>query len=76
MMASFFVLLYKSLDFARHNVHFQGSVEVTVSNIPGCIDNVLKYVVLESLHNFYIALFGATPQLDTVCPNVFEYLFA
>jgi hypothetical protein len=30
---SFFVLLCKSLDFARHNVHFQVSVEVIVSDV-------------------------------------------
>jgi len=54
MAESFFVLFYKSLDFARHNVHFQVSVEVIVSNVPGCIDNVPKYFVLESLYNVYI----------------------
>jgi len=70
MVESFFVLLCKSLDFARHNVHFQVSVEVTVPNVSGCIDNVLKYFVLES-YNVYITLFGATPELDTVCPNRF-----
>ena len=55
--------------FARHNVHFQVSVKVTVSNVPGCIDNVPKYFVLKSFYDVYITLFGATPQLDTVCPN-------
>jgi hypothetical protein len=63
---SFFVLLCKSLDFARHNFHFQISVEVIVSNVPGCIDNVPEYFVPESLYNVYITLFGATPELDTV----------
>jgi hypothetical protein len=53
MVESFFVLLCKSLDFARHNVQFQVSVEVIVSNIPGCIDNVPEYFVLESLYNVY-----------------------
>jgi len=71
MVESFFVILCKSLDFARHNVHFQVSVEVTVPNVPGCIDNIPKYFVLESLYNVYITLFGATSQLDTVCPNGF-----
>jgi hypothetical protein len=48
-------------------------VEVIVSNVPGCIDNVPEYFVLESLYNVYsyITLFGATPELDTVCPNRF-----
>jgi len=65
------VLLCKSLYFARHNVHFQVSVEVIVSNAPGCIDNAPEYFVLESLYNVYITLFGATPEFDTVCPNGF-----
>jgi len=71
MVESFFVLLCKYLDFARHNVHFQVSVEVTVPYVPGCIDNVPKYFVLESLYNVYITLFGATSELDTVCPKEF-----
>ena len=65
------MLLCKSLDFAKHNVHFQVSVEVTFPNVPGCIDNVSKYFVLESLYNVYITLFRATQELDTVCTNKF-----
>jgi hypothetical protein len=72
MVESFFVLLCKSLDFARHNFHFQVSVEIIVSNVPGCIVNVPEYSVLESLYNVYITLFGATPELDTVCPKGFS----
>ena len=49
------MILCKSLDFARHNVHFQVSVKVTVSNVPGSIDNVPKYFVLESLYDVYIS---------------------
>jgi len=71
MVESFFVFLYKSLDFARHNIHFQVSVDVTVPYVTGCTDNVPKYFVLESLYNVYITLFDATPELDTVCPNGF-----
>ena len=71
MVDSFFVLLCKSLDFGRHSIHFQVSVEVIVSNVPGCIDNVPEYFVLELLYNVYITLFGATTELDTVCPNGF-----
>ena len=65
------MLLSKSLDFARHNIQFQVSVEVIVSNLPGSIDNTREYFVLESLYNVYITLFGAAPQLDTVCPYGF-----
>ena len=71
MVESFFVLLCKSLDFARHNVHIQASVEVIVPNVPGCTDNAPEYFVLESLYNVYITLLGATPDLDTICPKRF-----
>jgi hypothetical protein len=46
-----FVLLCESLDFTRHNIHLQVSVEVIVSNVPGCIDHVPEYFVLVSLYN-------------------------
>jgi len=36
---------------------------------------VPEYFVLKSLYNIYIALLGATPELDTVCPYRFQYLF-
>jgi len=65
MVESSFVLLCKPLDFARHNIQLQVSVEVIVSNVPGCIDRVPEYFVLKSLYNVYITLFGATPELDT-----------
>jgi hypothetical protein len=45
----------------------QVSVEVVVSNVPGCIDHVPGYFGLEALYDVYITLIGATPQLDTVC---------
>jgi hypothetical protein len=67
MVKSFFLLLCKPLDFARHNIHLQVSVEVIVSNVPGCIDHVPEYFVLESLYNVYISLLGANPELETVC---------
>jgi hypothetical protein len=44
----------------------QFSVEVVVSNVPGCIDHVPECFVLESLYDVYTALLGATPQLDTL----------
>jgi len=75
MVESSFVLLCKPLNFARHNIHLQVSVEVIVSIVPGCIDHVPEYFVLESLYNVYITLFGATPELNTVCPNGFYDLF-
>ena len=46
-------------------------MEVIVSNVPGCIDHVPEYFVLESLYDGCVTLFGASPELDTVCPNGF-----
>ena len=69
------MLLCKPMDFAGHNIHLQVSVEVIVSNVPGCIDHVPDYVVLKSLYNIYIALLGETPELDTVCRYSFLHLF-
>jgi len=43
------VLLCKPLDFAGHNIHLQVSLEVIISNVPGCIDHVPEYFVLKSL---------------------------
>ena len=64
------MLLCKPLDFASHNIHLHVSVEVIASNVPGCIDHVPEYFVLES-YNVHVTLFGASPELDTVCPNGF-----
>jgi len=71
MMKSSFVLLCKPLDFASHNLHLQVSVQIIVSNVPTCVGQVPEYFVLESLYNVYVILFGASPELDIVCPNGF-----
>jgi hypothetical protein len=72
MPESSFVSFVQPLDFARQNIHLQVSVEVIVSNVPGCTDHVPVYFVLKSLYDVYITLFGATPELDSVCPNGYE----
>jgi hypothetical protein len=46
-------------------------MEVVVSNVPGSNDHVPEHLVLESLYNFCVARFGASPELDTVRPNGF-----
>ena len=40
MEESLLVILCEPLDIASHNIHLQVSVEVIVSNVPGCIDQV------------------------------------
>ena len=63
------MLLCKPLDFASHNIHLQVSVDVIVSNVPGCIDHVPEYFPLESLYNVHVTLFGVsqswTPYVQT-----------
>ena len=66
MVKSSFTILCKPLDFASHNIHLQVSVEVIVSNGPGCIDHIPECFVLESLFDVYVTLFGTSPELDTV----------
>jgi len=65
------MFLRKYLDFSTHNLYFQVSVKIAVSNEPGCIDIIPEYFILESLCDVYITWFCATPQLDTVCPYGF-----
>jgi hypothetical protein len=70
MMVVFsFMVSCKPMDFASHNIHLQVAVEVIVSNVPGCIDRVPEYFVLESLYDVYVTLFDASPEMDTVCRN-------
>ena len=51
------MILFKPLDFASRNIHLQVSVQIIVSNVPGCFDHVPEYFVLESLYNVYVKLF-------------------
>jgi hypothetical protein len=48
------MLLCNLLYFSRHSVHLQVSVEVIISNVPGCIDHVPEYFILEALYDVYI----------------------
>jgi len=72
MVESSVMLLYEPLDNASHNIHLQVSVEVIVSNVPGCIDHVPEGFVLESLYNIYVILFGASPELDWVIMSIYR----
>jgi len=50
MVESSFVLLCKPLDSSRHSMHLQVSVEVIVSNVPGCIDH--DHILIMCSKNF------------------------
>ena len=49
--------------------------DVGVSDIPKCINDVPKYLLLESLNDVNVALFRASPQLYAVGPHRLQYLF-
>jgi len=50
-------------------------MKVGVSDIPSCINEVPKYLVLKSLNDISGALFRASPQLHAVGPHRLQYLF-
>ena len=51
-------------------------MEVGVSDIPKCINDVPKYPVSNSFNNVNVALLRASPQLYAVGPHRLQYLFA
>jgi len=46
-----------------------------VSEIPICINDVPKYLILKSLNDDIVALFRASPQLYAVGPHRLQYMF-
>jgi len=50
-------------------------VEVGVSDIPRCINDVAKYRALKSLNDVSVALFRVSPLLYAVYPHWLQYLF-
>ena len=47
----FFLLLSELSNFVRNHLHLQVPVEVGVSDIPRCINDDPKYLVLKSLND-------------------------
>ena len=66
----FFVLLSGLSNFIRNHLHLKAPVEVRVSDIPRCNNDVPKYLVLKSLNDVSVALFRASPQLYAVGPHI------
>jgi len=48
---------------------------VGVSDLPRCINDVPKYLVLKSLNDINVALLRASPQLYDVGPHRLQYLW-
>jgi len=71
----FFMLLSELSNFMRNHLHLKVPMEVGVSDIPRCINDVPKYLVLKSLNDVSVALFRASPQLYALGPHRLQYLF-
>jgi hypothetical protein len=71
----FLMLLSELSNFSRNHLHLNVPMEVGVSDIPSCISDVPKYLVLKSLNDVSVGLFRASPQLYAVGPNRLRYLF-
>jgi len=71
MQKPFFVLLSELSNLIRNHLHLKVPMEVGVSDIPRCINDVPKYLVLKLLSDVSVALFRASPQLYAVG----QYLF-
>ena len=50
-------------------------MKVGVSDVPRCINDIPKCLVLKSLNDVSVALFRASPQLYAVGPHRLQYLF-
>ena len=71
----FFMLLSELSSSIRKHLYLKVPMEVGVSDIPRCINDVLKYLVLKSLNDVSVALFRASPQLYAIGPHRLQYLF-
>ena len=68
------MLLSELSNFIRNHLNLKVPMEVGVSDIPRCINDVPKYLVLKSLNDVSVALFHASSQLYAVGPHRFQYL--
>jgi len=69
------MLLSELFRFIRNHLHLKVTMEIGVSDIPKCIDDVPKYLVLKSLNDVNVALFRASPQLYDVGPHGLQYCY-
>jgi len=65
----FFVLLSELSNLIRNHLHLKVRLEVGGSDVPRFINDVPKYLVLNSLNDARVALFRASPQLYAVGPH-------
>jgi hypothetical protein len=70
----FFMLLSEIPNFIRNHLHLKIPVEVGVSDISRCINDVHMYLVLKSFNDVSVALFRASAQLYYLGPHRLQYL--
>jgi len=75
MEKPFFLLLSELSNFIRKPLHLKVPLDFCVSDVPMCINDVPKYLVLKSLNDVSFALFRTSPQLYAVGPHRLQYLF-
>jgi len=71
----FFMLLSEISKFICNHLHLKVPLEVGLSDIPRCINDIPKYLLLKSLNDVSVTLFRASPQLYAVGPQRLQYLF-
>jgi len=69
------MLLSELSNFIPNHLRLKVPMEVGVFDIPRCIKDIPKYLVLKSLNDVSVALFRASPQLYDVVPHRLQYLF-
>jgi hypothetical protein len=57
------MVLSELCSFIRNHLHLNVTKELGVSDIPRCINDVSKYLVLKLLNDVNVALFGASTRL-------------
>jgi len=69
------MLLSELSNFILNHLHLKVPMDVGVSNIPRCINDVPKYLGLKSLNDVSVALFRASPLLYAAGLHRLQYLF-
>jgi len=69
------MLLSELLNHIHNHLHLKVPMDLGVSDIQRCFNDVPKYLVLKSLNDVSVAMFRASPQLYAVGPHRLQYLF-
>ena len=69
------MLLSELSSFIRNHLHLKVPMEIGISDVPRCINDVPKYLVLKLLNDVSVALYCASLQLYAVGPHRLQFLF-